>query len=65
MTIDVIEYKAAIFRQVNKVKPHTDHDALEFPNGLADGLEEFFSFQQSAARPRRARRQPRRGAKFG
>jgi hypothetical protein len=41
-----ITYKTAVFRQVNKGKPHTHHDALEFPNGeivflttLTDDLE--------------------------
>jgi hypothetical protein len=28
---NVINYKTAIFRQVNKANPHTHHDALEFP----------------------------------
>jgi hypothetical protein len=29
----VISYRTAIFRQVNKNKAHTHHDALEFPDG--------------------------------
>src|SRR4029077_4895384 len=29
----LISYKTAIFRQVNKNKRCTHHDALEFPNG--------------------------------
>jgi hypothetical protein len=29
----VISYRTAIFRQVNKVKAYTHHDALEFPDG--------------------------------
>jgi len=29
----VISYRTAIFRQVNKEKAHTHHDALEFPDG--------------------------------
>jgi hypothetical protein len=29
----VINYKTAIFRQINKEKVHTHHDALEFPDG--------------------------------
>ena len=28
-----IDYTAAIFRQINKDKPRTHHDALEFPDG--------------------------------
>ena len=28
-----VDYTAAIFRQVNKDKPRTHHDALEFPDG--------------------------------
>ena len=30
---NVTSYKTAIFRQVNKDKAYTHHDALEFPNG--------------------------------
>jgi hypothetical protein len=29
----VINHTTAIFRQINKDKPHTHHDALEFPDG--------------------------------
>jgi hypothetical protein len=29
----VKRHKTAVFRQVNKEKPHTHHDALEFPDG--------------------------------
>jgi hypothetical protein len=29
----VISYRTAIFRQINKDKRATHHDALEFPNG--------------------------------
>jgi hypothetical protein len=29
----VIRYRTAIFRQVNKDRPATHHDALEFPDG--------------------------------
>jgi hypothetical protein len=29
----VVEYKTAIFRQVNKEKTAAHHDALEFPDG--------------------------------
>ena len=28
-----VDYTAAIFRQVNKDKPRTHHDALQFPDG--------------------------------
>jgi hypothetical protein len=39
----VINHTTAIFRQINKDKPHTHHDALEFPDGqvvlLTDVLE--------------------------
>jgi hypothetical protein len=28
-----IDYTAAIFRQINRDKPRTHHDALEFPDG--------------------------------
>jgi hypothetical protein len=30
---NVIHHKTAIFRQVNLDRPHTHHDALEFPDG--------------------------------
>jgi len=30
---NVINYKTAIFRQINKEVQHTHHDALEFPTG--------------------------------
>ena len=30
---DTIHHTTAIFRQINKHKAHTHHDALEFPNG--------------------------------
>jgi hypothetical protein len=30
---EVISYRTAIFRQINKDKRATHHDALEFPNG--------------------------------
>jgi len=29
----VIKYKTAIFRQINKERVDTNHDALEFPDG--------------------------------
>jgi hypothetical protein len=29
----LVDYRTAIFRQVNKDNPHTHHDALEFPDG--------------------------------
>ncbi len=30
---ETINHTTAIFRQINKDKPHTHHDALEFPDG--------------------------------
>jgi hypothetical protein len=32
-TNSVINYKTAIFRQINQNNPATHHDALEFPDG--------------------------------
>jgi hypothetical protein len=32
-SLSVIEYKTAIFRQINKEIPTSHHDALEFPDG--------------------------------
>jgi hypothetical protein len=40
---ETINHSTAIFRQINKDKPHTHHDALEFPDGqivLLTGLDE-------------------------
>src|SRR5437763_808391 len=43
---DAVNHTTAIFRQINKDKPNTHHDALEFPDGqivlltrLADGQQ--------------------------
>jgi hypothetical protein len=33
LTMSTINHTTAIFRQINKDKPHTHHDALEFPDG--------------------------------
>ena len=30
---DIVNHTTAIFRQINKNKPHMHHDALEFPDG--------------------------------
>jgi hypothetical protein len=48
-----INYKTAIFRQINKDKPRTHHDALEFPDGqvvpLTSLLENSTSHSPSTA----------------
>jgi hypothetical protein len=31
--MSTVNHTTAIFRQINKHKPHTHHDALEFPDG--------------------------------
>ena len=43
----VISYRTAIFRQVNKEKTHTHHDALEFPDGKIVLLTTLKPGQQS------------------
>jgi hypothetical protein len=43
----VTSYKTAIFRQVNKDKPNTHHDALELPNGEIVLLTTLLQGQQA------------------
>jgi hypothetical protein len=43
----MIEHKTAIFRQVNKDKVATHHDALEFPDGLIVLLTRLCEGQQA------------------
>src|ERR1700756_2235444 len=43
----VIEHKTAIFRQINKEKVATHHDALEFPDGRIALLTTLFEGQQA------------------
>jgi hypothetical protein len=43
----VINYRTAIFRQVNKDKRATHHDALEFPNGKIALLTTLVGGQQA------------------
>jgi len=42
-----VDYTAAIFRQVNKDKPRTHHDALEFPDGEIVLLARLLEGQQA------------------
>jgi hypothetical protein len=44
---EMIEHKTAIFRQVNKDKVATHHDALEFPNGRIALLTRLCEGQQA------------------
>jgi hypothetical protein len=44
---DAIRYKTAIFRQVNKDKAYTHHDALEFPDGQIAFLTTLAACQQA------------------
>ena len=37
--------KAATFRQINKSRPHRDHDALEFPDGTIVLLTHLYENQ--------------------
>jgi hypothetical protein len=62
----VTSYKTAIFRQVNKDKPNTHHDALELPNGeivllttCYKASRQPFSSCQPRLRPMRSRRSGR------
>ena len=43
----LIEHKTAIFRQINKDKVATHHDALEFPDGRIALLTTLFEGQQA------------------
>jgi hypothetical protein len=43
----VISYRTAIFRQINKDKRATHHDALEFPNGEIALLTALVEGQQA------------------
>jgi hypothetical protein len=42
-----INHTTAIFRQVNQDKPHTHHDALEFPDGQIVLLTRLFDGQKA------------------
>jgi hypothetical protein len=42
-----INHATAIFRQINKDKPHTHHDALEFPDGQLVLLTRLFEGQEA------------------
>ena len=43
----VLNHTTAIFRQVNKDKPYTHHDALEFPNGQMVLLNDLWEGQEA------------------
>ena len=43
----VINHTTAIFRQINKDKPNTHHDALEFPDGQIMRLTEVCEGQEA------------------
>ena len=43
----IIEHKTAIFRQINKDKVATHHDALEFPDGRIALLTTLYEGQQA------------------
>jgi len=43
----IIEHKTSIFRQINKEKVATHHDALEFPDGRIALLTTLFEGQQA------------------
>ena len=47
-TRTAISYKTAIFRQIDKDKPNTHHDALEFPNGEIVLLTNLAEGQQAS-----------------
>jgi hypothetical protein len=64
----MVNYRTAIFRQVNKDKDWSHHDALEFPDGRTELLTHLCKGQQATvlqlpAQPRTAaERMPRRSA---
>ena len=45
--MNVVAHATAIFRQINKDKPHTHHDALEFPDGQTVLLTDVFEGQEA------------------
>ena len=45
--ISTINHSTAIFRQINKDKPNTHHDALEFPDGQIVLLTRLLGGQQA------------------
>ncbi len=45
---NVISYKTAIFRQIDKDKPNTHHDTLEFLNGEIVFLTKLAEGQQAS-----------------
>ena len=45
--MSVVAHTTAIFRQINKDKPHTHHDALEFPDGETVLLTDAFEGQEA------------------
>jgi hypothetical protein len=60
---NVISYRTAIFRQVNKDKAYTHHDALEFPDGKIVLLTTLKPGQQATvlqlpAEPQKAQERP-------
>jgi hypothetical protein len=44
---NTINHTTAIFRQINKHKPLTHHDALEFPDGQTVRLTDLFEGQEA------------------
>ena len=44
---NLVAHTTAIFRQINKDKPHTHHDALEFPDGQIVLLTDLFEYQEA------------------
>ena len=59
----ISSFRTAIFRQVNKDRAHTHHDALEFPDGKIVLLTTLRPGQQATvlqlpAEPQQARREP-------
>ena len=47
LNMSTINHTTAIFRQINKDKPHTHHDALEFPDGQIVRLTDLFEYQEA------------------
>jgi hypothetical protein len=43
-----VNHTTAIFREINKVNPHTHHDALEFPDGQIVPLTDLVEGQEAS-----------------
>ena len=61
--VETLPHATAIFRQVNKQKPLTHHDALEFPDGQMVLLNDLFEGQRATVLQLPAQAVPAAGMK--